>query len=103
MHVEGDVARRAEIAQRSADAVVQLVRDCLTGRANHLVFDEDAAAICPLVPADARAQLLAGVVGAHLSLDHIEAVAVLVRVWGVSRQGTTLLAGGITDESGIRL
>ena len=86
-----------------ADAIVQLGDYFLTGRANRLVFDEDATAISPLVPPDTRAKLLAGLIGAHLSFDHVETMAVLVRVWRISRKGTTLLAGGITDDSEIRL
>jgi hypothetical protein len=44
------------------------------------VFDEDATAVSPLIPADTGANLPAGVVRAHLRLDHIEAVAMLVGV-----------------------
>src|SRR5215207_4021974 len=90
LRVEGNIARGAEIAQRMADAIVQLGGYFLAGRANRLVFHEDATAVSPLVPPDARAKLLAAVVGAHLSFDHVETMAVLVRAWRISRQGHNL-------------
>src|SRR5688500_6950089 len=88
--VKRNTARGAEIAQRMADARVQLGGYFLAGGANRLVFDEDATAVSPLVPPDARAKLLAGLVGAHLSFDHVETMAVLVRAWRISRQGHNL-------------